>query len=382
MKRIAIVFAFILGVGMVYAQKGKVTSALGYVDSQKLDKALETIKPALEHAKTKEWPRTYYVLGRIYHAIATTDNPEFKKLYEGDALAEALKNYQKAIEIDPKKRINKEVEMQYLNMQGQFINRGVEEFQSKKYAEASSSFEYSLEVGKAEVFNNAIDTAIIYNTGLAAQFANLHEKAIKYYKEAQKYGYGEGSTYKLISNSQKALGDTSAALATLQEGFQKYPSDGGVLIELINFYLFSPNPEDAFDYLKVAIEKEPTNATYHYALGRVYEAMKKVDEAIDAYKKAAEVDPTYFNAYYNLGVVYFNKAVVYYDNAMNIMDNKKYEAEIEKGKAEFKNSLPYMEKAHELDPTSKDVLSTLKTLYYRLQMEDKHAEIQEKLNNL
>ena len=48
---------------------------------------------------------------------------------------------------------------------------------------------------------------------------------------------------------------------------------------------------------------------------------------------------------------------------------------------EFKKAIPYMEKAHEINPTDKFTLESLKTLYYRLKMLDKHAEIIEKIKN-
>ena len=45
-------------------------------------------------------------------------------------------------------------------------------------------------------------------------------------------------------------------------------------------------------------------------------------------------------------------------------------------------SIPYMEKAHELDPKDINSLQTLKTIYYRLQMMDKFNEVKEKLDSL
>ena len=39
------------------AQKGKVTSALSYIDQGLLDKAKESIDQALEHEKTIAWPK-------------------------------------------------------------------------------------------------------------------------------------------------------------------------------------------------------------------------------------------------------------------------------------------------------------------------------------
>ncbi|NJM14485.1 MAG: hypothetical protein HC896_03090 [Bacteroidales bacterium] len=45
-------------------------------------------------------------------------------------------------------------------------------------------------------------------------------------------------------------------------------------------------------------------------------------------------------------------------------------------------AVPFMEKALEINPDDIGALETLKTLYYRLKMEDKHNEIQERLDKL
>ena len=50
--------------------------------------------------------------------------------------------------------------------------------------------------------------------------------------------------------------------------------------------------------------------------------------------------------------------------------------------AVFKKSLPYFEKAHEMDPTERSYMQILKSLYYRFRMDAKYEEIAEKLNNL
>ena len=44
--------------------------------------------------------------------------------------------------------------------------------------------------------------------------------------------------------------------------------------------------------------------------------------------------------------------------------------------------LAAIEKAHEMAPEDRSYMQTLKALYYRFGMDDKYAEISEKLNNL
>jgi hypothetical protein len=48
----------------------------------------------------------------------------------------------------------------------------------------------------------------------------------------------------------------------------------------------------------------------------------------------------------------------------------------------FRESLPYIEKAYELDSTEIAIMESLRTIYYRLQMNDKFQEINEKIQKL
>ena len=116
----------------------------------------------------------------------------------------------------------------------------------------------------------------------------------------------------------------------------------------------------------------------------MYDKLQKVDQATESYLKAIEFRDDYFDAYYNLGALYYNKGVKQVDIANAIPSNQplKYEEEKNKADLEFKKAIPYMEKAHELNPADKFTMESLKTLYYRLKMLDKHAEIVEKMKNL
>jgi hypothetical protein len=78
-------------------------------------------------------------------------------------------------------------------------------------------------------------------------------------------------------------------------------------------------------------------------------------------------------------VLYFNKAVELTDEANQIKDNKKYAVAKEKADDKFKESLPYLERAFELNNEDKSLANTLRQLYYRLQMNDKYEELNQKI---
>ena len=96
--------------------------------------------------------------------------------------------------------------------------------------------------------------------------------------------------------------------------------------------------------------------------------------------KAADLNPTYFDTQYNIGALLFNKGVTMVEKANEIMNIKEYEKAKNAADEQFAKSLPYIEKAHELDPDEIATMETLKILYYRMQMMEKHAVIVKKLD--
>jgi len=134
-------------------------------------------------------------------------------------------------------------------------------------------------------------------------------------------------------------------------------------------------------YLDMAIERDPDNATFLFAQGTLYEKVENIDKAIESYKKAIEADPDFFNAYYNLGAVYYNEGVQQIEVANSIpsSENERYQEELAKADKWFKKALPYMEKCHELKPDDNMSMESLKNLYYRLKMMDKYEEMLDKL---
>jgi tetratricopeptide (TPR) repeat protein len=140
--------------------------------------------------------------------------------------------------------------------------------------------------------------------------------------------------------------------------------------------------EDAMKYLDMAIKQDPDNATFHFAQGTLHEKMEQMDEAIAAYTKAINSDKEFFNAYYNLGALYYNEGVkqIEYANSIPTSENQRYQAELAKADEWFRKSLPYMEKCYELDPDDKMTLESLKNLYYRLKDMDNYNKMLELLD--
>ncbi|MBC8003925.1 MAG: tetratricopeptide repeat protein [Verrucomicrobia bacterium] len=392
MKRTTILLVLLFAISGAFAQKGKVTSAKSYKEAGNLEKAVATIEEAIDPSNPKaessiNWPGTWEARGEIYQAVFKSKDENHKKL-SNDPLTVAFDSYMKAIELDAKNKSSKGVKIKLTLLISDLQNQAVAAFNEENYEKALKSFEQILAIEETPAFKAddpaSIDTVIIFNAGLAAYNAQNYDKAIQYYKEAAKYKYSGARTIQLISSTYMQKKDTVGALNSLEEGLKQYPGNVTILTEIINIYLNANKVDEALKYLNMAISQDPQNPTYYFAKGTLFDKLQKPDEATESYLKAIELKEDYFDAYYNLGALYYNKGVKQIDVANAVPSNQpdKYEVEKNKADVEFNKAIPYMEKAHAINPTDKFTMESLKTLYYRLKMLDKHAEIVEKMKNV
>lgn len=413
MKKTTLIISLLFVYLVINAQPNKRVSAFNYLKYDELDKAKEAIDDACKHEKTISDPKTWWYAGQIYQGIHV--NKKFKSL-DADALSKSLDAYKKAMVLnfkDPANQgldLNKEDDLvkftlllmnqkttyvddevvmdiimnRFPSLANIYVNKGVVEFKdSKDYPTALSSFENSLFLSS---LSGKLDTPIIYYAALSADKAKEYDKAIKYYDLVTKFGYGvdakeKATMFYLKAKVQQAKGDTVKYIETLKKGIDKYQDGSASLVtELINHYLETKQGGQALNYLKIAIEKDPTNATYHFAQGSLYDTYyQNVDSASISYKKAIELKSDYFDAYYNLGALYYNSGAAIIEKANDEKDLKKYDVLKKQADETFEKALPYLEKAYELNPEDNSTMQSLKTLYYRTGNMEKHDLIKAKL---
>lgn len=303
---------------------------------------------------------------------------ETEKIYD-KPLPEAMKSLKKVEELDSDKKLTKKIKDAYSRLKKDFERQGIESYMAEDFKEAFNSFKSSVEINLMDMNNSVIDTTIIFNTGMTASKAGLDQESIKYYELAKSYNYPEPALYVYLKNKYYAIEDTAKGIETLKEGFEKFPGSNDIVIELINYYLMNNQADEALDYIKIAQEKDPGNISLIFAEGTLYDKKGDYEKAIETYKKTTELQPDFFNGYFNLGVVYYNRAQKLYEEASGIRDNTKYEAAIKEADEILAESIPSMEKCHELKPEDTAVLDVLKSVYYRLKMTDKYNDIKEKL---
>lgn len=174
----------------------------------------------------------------------------------------------------------------------------------------------------------------------------------------------------------KFYNDASSNLNT--QGFEK-------AILYFDYY------EQCFRLMSPNVDLQLREMDFKLALASVYtsiyEGNRKEKEAffektVALYKDVLRVDPDNISANYSLGVLYYNKAVAII-NEMDFETDLMALSETQDKTLEiFKQSLPFMEKAYQLNPKRKETLIGLEGIYYSLNETEKLNKIKQELSTL
>lgn len=126
------------------------------------------------------------------------------------------------------------------------------------------------------------------------------------------------------------------------------------------------------------------------ALGTVYtkrfnqdrEDTTWFDKAVALYKHVLELDSNNYGANYNLATLYYNRGVYNIQRINAGTDLPTIGQVQEVSKVYFMQSLPYMQKAHEMNPKRRETLLGLEGIHYSLQNIDKSEEYRHKYEAL
>lgn len=307
-----------------------------------------------------------------------------------DPYNNAYKAYDKAYSLDESKKMTKKINEGLSDLALKFNTAAMNYYTQQDYEKAFDCFAAS-HLCSSHPAINKVDSAIIYYTGVTAQLAGKCKEGMKYLEQAREINYTNGGElYYYLFNCHIANGDTTKAGEEIEKGFSLYPTNQTLMLTLINYYILkNENPEKVIGYLDKAISSDPTNASLYFAEAALYEKLPNIEKAEVSYKKAIEINPEYFDAYFNLGVMYYNEgaAKVAAANKLPVEDTKGYDSLLVNADSYFKKSLPYIEKAYQLHPNESVVVETLKNLYFRFRndsddMMAKYKEFQDKYNAL
>lgn len=302
-----------------------------------------------------------------------------------DAEKRALEAYNKAYELDPKSAAKvKEGLKQLADFCSQAGNVGLD---TGEYVAAADAFTLAYEAQASPAYNEP-NEQLLYYAGylLAVDGGNDNPESFKkgavVLNRALEKGYAdeEGSIYYYLfhcyygqrEENPEMLMKAKEALLT---GIEKFPKNERILDGLMSLYTSEKgvgDPADLVTLIEKAIADNPTNTDLWFGRGRIFYALNNFDESIASFAKIVELKPDMFEGNYYLGYFYILKG-----DAANAEVNAKpfvsyAEANADKKAVDeiYMEALPWLEKAHEIQPDNVDVLQNLKALCYRLRDEE------------
>ena len=416
MRKSLILAVVVLMSAGCFAQKNplvKKAKSYAMAETPDFSAARATIQEAIEAAPTAE---TYYWAGMIGYQELTQENYSqmmgngVNQAKAGQAVEESYNYWLKADSlamiptldkkgrevVDQKTRSNIAKKMLEYYKNQELVKYGIYLNEQRNYADAYQAFKMHVDMPDLPMMQDPKiqkdmprDTTYEQYKYYAAIFAvqsEMHEEAVALLEEMKDGEYEAISCNQFLYQEYVALKDTAKFVETLQNAIVRFPQESWFLQNLINFYIFSGQEQTAVDYLAQAIEREPNVAQYHHIKGNLDENLGNAEAALADFDAALAIDPTLADAMAGKGRVYYNQAVKLNEAAATINDNKAYKKALAEMNEVFRKSLPFFEKAHEMDPTDRQFIQILKGLYYRFisepGMEAKYNEMTEKLNNL
>ncbi len=384
---------------------------------------------------------------KLYFVNGVLDHWEQTEFIDKDALKKSAEALLKAIELDKKGTLKEKSTTKNLNemIKNSIINSAISKYTAKDYDNAYKLMDYGYKL--CQLPKHSADTAyntkqIQYFEGVIAYNNKKYELAEKHFKKSIEENYQPGISYHYLADCYAASGDSTTSIAKIKEGFEKYPDEEQLIIDLINYYMQRNEQDKAVEYIDIAIQKNADNPSYYSAKATIYDnktdelekeytkymeeayeykkeafrnrnnsklkaaAQKKRDAAVEKaleqvkltdenlakaeeyYNKSLEINPKFFNAAYNLGRLYLKRNELkakHADWLLKVYINKDFakSAQFENAaKEDLKTAAQKFENALTIKPTDRDLLNVLKRIYYKLHDKENEQRIIDKISNL
>jgi tetratricopeptide (TPR) repeat protein len=379
MKRLMMLMLAVTITFAAFAQSKNVNKANTAFTKKEYTEAIGFIEPALQHDKTKDKGRTWYIRGQIFGEIALSEEESVKSI-DADALQKAVDSYKKVMELENEGSNYHGLAQINLNqLFGGVMNKGVEAFQNEEFESAMMIFDQYSKIKPNDT------TGFIY-AALMAQQLERYADVVKYYEGAFNLDYytvsGLNSViyYELneLENPEKAMEFTKVAI-------DKFPEDTNFKKTAIDILIKMDKIDEAIANLKVAIEEEPENSTLYTNLGLLYDSQDNFEAATEQYEKALAINPTERFALINLAVYYIGKGDKINKKAvdMDVNTYRKEGAKLEAAaKLEWDKALPYLLKVLEADDADELALQNLHAVYFKLKDYENAKKMEERRREL
>ena len=382
-----ILLAVVLTANVMMGQKKDRTDAYMYNKNQQYEKAMTSIEKCINHEqflgmKPNDQAQAWLYRAAIYqNIIQSGDEALLAKAPNAlEIVYESLMNCMKNHDFleDNKQEIYQRVG----NVMNTYYTKGADDYNTGKFAEAAPMFKKAYDIAKSMGSPDANE--MLNFAATSALRAEDYNTALEYFTEVKNNGADNVEIYKHLAACYNGLGNSDQAMAMINAGLEKNPSDAGLILEKVNAYLKEGRGAEAVADLVKLQELDPENAQLLFVLGTIYgdENNKDVydtDKARQYYEQALAINPGYYDATYNIGVLYTSMANKYIEQANEITgfskaEQEQYNSLIEQGNELLRTGLPYLKQAYDAQP-SDDVKNVLRSIYVKLNMMEEVKEL-------
>ncbi len=320
-----------------------------------------------------------------------------KQIKEG-AFDVVVESYLKALELDPK--CAPKVKAALNTLINHYSTAGSVSIDIPDYQEAVDDYIKVTKLQEIPVFEK-VDPQYYFFAGqlsafLGADHPEYYACGEEYLTKALDLGYmdEEGNLYYFLFHCYYGQKDADkskimAAKDALLEGIEKFPRNERILDGLMQLYTSEDgvgDPAELIGLIDKALAESPNNTDLWFGRGRVFFKLEEYDECIASFKKIDELKPNDYDVNFYLGYFHIAKG----DNVNKEFNNKldsinsqaEYEAEKAKVMAAYMEAIPYLEKAHEINPQNVDCAQYLKELCFRLRSEPGMMDKYNKYNGI
>lgn len=366
--------AFVAGsflTNTVVAQNGAVYKAETYTEKGEYAKALENIREATYHEKTKDKPRTWYSRAKLFITIfeASAENEEAAKLVE-NPVDSAFASMEKVIELEKDEKNKKYTQMiedpVFQTEVG--VETGLKaRIKNDLFAEVvkyqETDFEKAYELMLPIVTYLPKDTTNLSYIGYFATKAEKMKEAAKYYEQLGDIEEYTGGVEALQSAaySYYKLEDSTNFLRVLEKGNKLYPKETYFLTNIADIYIKRKDYPKAIEILEKVVEIKPTTQTLTN-IAIMYQGEDQPEKAVEYYKKVLELDSQDYDATFALALHYYRQAA----NVYTTLTAEEQDTTTPKMKPVLENadeSIIYTKKAIEINDEDITLYNMLKDLY-------------------
>jgi len=295
---------------------------------------------------------------------------------------------EKAVSLDPKSA--KKAKDIYITYKNYFFKNGNNAYNASNKAEAAENYGFAYQCSANQAVN-APDTTAAYYAAYAYLESGNFNQAIKFGQAClDNKSFQNGEVYKILGEAYNGAKEPAKAKEVLLKGLELYPANTSIIFAIINLYISqNEDPKNIVPYLDKAISLDPKNPSLYFVKGTFYDKFKETDNAIAAYNKAIEVNPKYFEAWSNLGIVYYNVGAEYVgqSNKVDMNNQAEYDRLVKLADDQFRIALEKFSQAYSINPKDKSTVEAMKNIYFRFrnenpEMKKKYDEFNELLQAL